>query len=192
MTSGEHTGSRGPRPKLPGTSADRASVDAMIRVDHAGEFGALQIYKGQLAVFGRGDSESVRAIQRMADQEQQHFAQFDRMVKERGVRPTALEPLWRVAGYALGAATALMGEKAAMACTVAVEEVIDGHYRNQLEQMPAQESELKAAVEEFRDDELEHRDVALDHGAREATGYRLLSSAIRLCCRTAIALSEKI
>ena len=192
MTSGEHTSSRGPRPKLPGAAADRASVDAMIRVDHAGEFGALQIYKGQLAVFGRGDSESVRAIQRMADQEQQHFAQFDRMVKERGVRPTALEPLWRVAGYALGAATALMGEKAAMACTVAVEEVIDGHYRNQLEQMPAQESELKAAVEEFRDDELEHRDVALDHGAREATGYRLLSSAIRLCCRTAIALSEKI
>jgi ubiquinone biosynthesis monooxygenase Coq7 len=166
----------------------------MIRVDHAGEFGALQIYKGQLAVLG-GDGkqpEAVQAIRRMADQEQLHFAEFDRMVKERGVRPTALEPLWRVAGYALGAATALMGEKAAMACTVAVEDVIDGHYRKQLEQMPPQECELKSAVEEFRENELEHRDVALDHGAQQAPAYRLLSSAIRLCCRTAIALSEKI
>jgi 3-demethoxyubiquinol 3-hydroxylase len=185
---------RGPRPKLPGASADRVAVDAMIRVDHAGELGALQIYKGQLAVLGRDgkEPEAVQAIRRMADQEKYHFAEFDRMVKERGVRPTALEPLWRIAGYALGAATALMGEKAAMACTVAVEEVIDGHYRKQLAQMPQQERDLKTAVEEFRDDELAHRDVALDHGAREAPGYRLLSSAIRLCCRTAIALSEKI
>lgn len=193
MTTNTQTRRRGTRPKLPGASADPA-VDAMIRVDHAGEFGALQIYKGQLAVLGRngGEAESVQAIRRMARQEQEHFARFDRIVKERGVRPTALEPLWRVAGYALGAATALMGEKAAMACTVAVEEVIDGHYRNQLEQMPPQERELKSAVEEFRTDELEHRRVALDHGAREAPAYRLLSSAIRLCCRTAISLSEKV
>src|SRR5579864_1895431 len=119
---------RGPRPKRPGLAAT-PEVESMIRVDHAGEFGALQIYHGQLAVLGRksGEPESVQAIRRMAEQEQEHFAHFDRMVKDRGVRPTALEPLWRVAGFALGAATALMGEKAAMACTAAVEEVIDAH-----------------------------------------------------------------
>lgn len=184
---------RGPRPPLPGNQAE-PGVDAMIRVDHAGEFGALQIYKGQLAVLERiqNERESVQAIRRMAEQEQQHFAAFDRMVRERGVRPTALEPLWRVAGFALGAATALMGEKAAMACTVAVEEVIDAHYKKQVANIPEQESGLKQVLAEFREDELEHRDMALEHGASEAPAYGLLTSAIRACCRTAIALSEKI
>lgn len=182
---------RGPRPALPGKRAN-TEVDAMIRVDHAGELGALQIYKGQLAVLGQSQSEPVRAIRRMAEQEEQHFAEFDQMVKARGVRPTALEPLWRVAGFALGAATALMGEKAAMACTVAVEDVIDAHYCKQAEAMPEQETGLKQILEEFRDNELEHRDMALAHGASETPGYGLLTSAIRLCCRTAIALSEKI
>ena len=183
---------RGARPARPGTS--EPDVDSFIRVDHAGEFGALRIYAGQLAVLGRrqGRAGSVQAIQRMAEQEQEHFARFDALVKERGVRPTALEPLWSVAGFALGAATALMGEKAAMACTAAVEEVIDGHYRKQIDAMPAQESALKQAISEFRDDELHHRDLALEHGAAETPGYKLLSGAIRLCCRTAIALSEKI
>jgi ubiquinone biosynthesis monooxygenase Coq7 len=183
---------RGPRPKPPGTG--EPDLDAMIRVDHAGEFGALRIYEGQLAVLGRkqDEPESVQAIRRMAEQEEEHFARFDALVKERGVRPTALEPLWRMAGFALGAATALMGEKAAMACTVAVEEVIDRHYRNQIDAIPAHEPELKQAISEFRDDELHHRDVALEHGASETPGYKMLSSAIRLCCRTAIALSEKI
>ncbi len=180
---------RGPRPDRPGRNAP--DLDAMIRVDHAGEFGALRIYEGQLAVLGRKhrEPESVQAIRRMAEQEEEHFARFDALVEDRGVRPTVLEPLWRVAGFALGAATALMGEKAAMACTVAVEEVIDGHYRKQIESMPAQESDLKQAISEFRDDERHHRDVALEHGAAETPGYKLLSGAIRLCCRTAIALS---
>jgi ubiquinone biosynthesis monooxygenase Coq7 len=184
---------RGTRPKRPGLTA-KPEVESMIRVDHAGEFGALQIYQGQLAVLGRktGEPELVQAIRRMAEQEQEHFAHFDRMMKDRGVRPTALQPLWRIAGFALGAATALMGEKAAMACTVAVEEVIDGHYRKQIDSMPDHEPELKQAISEFRGDELQHRDVALEHGATEAPAYRLLSSAIRLCCRTAITLSEKI
>jgi ubiquinone biosynthesis monooxygenase Coq7 len=184
---------RGPRPPLPGKQAD-PEIDAMIRVDHAGEFGALQIYKGQLAVLDRiqSQSESVQTIRRMAEQEQQHFAAFDRMVRDRGVRPTALEPLWRIAGFALGAATALMGEKAAMACTVAVEDVIDAHYKNQVANVPEAESGLKQVLAEFREDELEHRDMALDHGASETPGYGLLTSAIRACCRTAIALSEKI
>jgi ubiquinone biosynthesis monooxygenase Coq7 len=184
---------RGPRPPLPGKQAE-PDVDAMIRVDHAGEFGAVQIYKGQLAVLERiqSERESVQTIRRMAEQERQHFAAFDRIVRERGVRPTALEPLWRIAGFALGAATALMGEKAAMACTVAVEEVIDAHYKRQVANVPETESGLKQVLAEFREDELEHRDTALEHGASETPAYGLLTSAIRACCRTAIALSEKI
>jgi ubiquinone biosynthesis monooxygenase Coq7 len=184
---------RGPRPKAPGSNTLRKSdVDAMIRVDHAGEFGALRIYQGQLAVLGRKAGAPVEAIRRMADQEEKHFAAFEKMVKDRRVRPTALEPVWSVAGFALGAFTAMLGANAALACTVAVEDVIDGHYRNQIETMPERESELRTVVTNFRGDELEHRELAIDHGARDAPAYRLLTSAIRACCRTAIALSEKI
>jgi ubiquinone biosynthesis monooxygenase Coq7 len=168
----------------------------MIRVDHAGEFGALRIYEGQLAILSRNPNaaESAAAITEMAAQEKRHFDTFSQMVKERGVRPTALEPVWHVAGFALGAATALMGEKAAMACTVAVEEVIDAHYAKQIDKLSAypDESELKATVEDFRQDELEHRDEALSRGAEETPLYSLLSSAIRFGCRTAIRLSERI
>src|SRR3954470_21117294 len=132
---------RGARPALPGTpeapAPARADLEAMIRVDHAGEFGALRIYQGQLAVLGRNPRarDNADAIRHMQTQEQRHFDVFDRMVKDRGVRPTALEPVWHVAGYALGAATALLGEKAAMACTVAVEDAIDAHYTEQLAQL---------------------------------------------------------
>src|SRR6266853_4560446 len=162
---------RGVRPVLPRTQKPLLSeIDAMIRVDHAGEFGALRIYEGQLAVLGRNPvpSENVRAIRRMAAQEQKHFDTFDRMVKERAVRPTALEPIWRAAGFALGAATALMGEKAAMACTVAVEDVIDEHYARQIERLGKTDAELKDAISRFREDECAHRDEALAHGAAEA------------------------
>jgi ubiquinone biosynthesis monooxygenase Coq7 len=168
----------------------------MIRVDHAGEFGALRIYAGQLAVLSRlpNAKGSADAVAHMAAQEQKHFDSFSEMVKERGVRPTALEPIWQVAGYALGAATALMGEKAAMACTVAVEDVIDQHYAAQIKKLSAvkHEKELKNTVECFRRDELEHRDEALSRGAERAPFYSLLSSAIRLGCRTAIRLSKRI
>src|SRR5258707_4058679 len=143
---------RGPRPVLPGTQKPLpAEIDAMIRVDHAGEFGALRIYEGQLAVLGRSSppSENVRAIRRMAAQEQKHFDAFDRMIKDRAVRPTALEPVWRAACFALGAATAMMGEKAAMACTVAVEDVIDQHYAKQIERLGADEPELKSPIQNF-------------------------------------------
>jgi len=131
----------------------------------------------------------------MAEQEQKHFDAFDRMVKTRGVRPTALEPVWHVAGYALGAATALMGPKAAMACTVAIEDTIDAHYKAQIETLDAAEpkdAELHAAVTQFRDEELEHRAEALKHGAEDAPAYPLLSAAIRFGCRMAISLSERI
>ncbi len=162
----------------------------MIRVDHAGEYGAKRIYDGQLAVLGR--SPAAPAIRRMAEQEQRHLDAFDRLVVERRVRPTLLSPLWHAAGFALGAASALLGERAAMACTVAVEEVIDEHYRRQAELLGDAEPALKSAVEEFRHDEREHRDTALAHGAEAAPLYPALSAAIKAGSRLAIWLSTRI
>jgi 3-demethoxyubiquinol 3-hydroxylase len=186
---------RGVRPVLPGTQTPHGSdIDAMIRVDHAGELGALRIYAGQLAVLARrpGAGADVQAIRHMAAQEQKHFDTFETMVKERGVRPTALEPVWRAAGFALGASTALIGTKAAMACTVAVEDVIDEHYSGQIERLGRNEPELKNTIQEFHAEECAHRDEALERGARQAPAYPLLSAAIRLSCRMAIALSERL
>jgi ubiquinone biosynthesis monooxygenase Coq7 len=183
---------RGRRPASPGTPAAQ-DVAEMIRVDHAGEFGALRIYEGQLAVLEAraGDPKAVAAIRRMADQEARHLERFDRLVNDRQVRPTALSPLWQAAGFALGAGTALLGTRAAMACTAAVEEVIDEHYAGQIERLEG-DSELREAVSEFREDEIAHRDEALVHGAEDAPGYRLLSATIKAGCRLAIRLSEKI
>ena len=166
----------------------------MIRVDHAGEFGALRIYQGQLAVLSRLSraDDDVEAIRAMRAQEQTHFDVFDRMIKDKGLRPTALEPVWHAAGFALGAATALLGQKAAMACTVAVEDVIDEHYSRQMERLGTQEPALKDAIAEFRADESAHRTEALERGATEAPAYGLLSAAIRFSCRVAIALSERL
>ena len=163
----------------------------MLRVDQAGEYGATRIYAGQLAVMGQRSGEA-RAIARMAEQEARHRAIFDRMVVERGVRPTALQPLWNVAGFALGAATALIGPKAAMACTAAIETEIDRHYGEQLSQLGDQDPELAEAIGEFRAEEVEHRDTALAAGAEQAPAYPLLSGAIRLGCRIAIGLSRHI
>jgi ubiquinone biosynthesis monooxygenase Coq7 len=177
-------------PYLPGDRATAVDTERMIRVDQAGEFGATRIYTGQLAVLRRGRSAS--AIREMAEQEQRHLAQFDRLMHERRVRPTVLSPLWHVAGYALGAATALMGERAAMACTVAVEEVIDGHYARQAEQLGAGDSELTETIQAARADELAHRDTALAHKATETPGYELISAAIKTGARIAIWLSERI
>ncbi len=177
------------RPAPPGTQT-RDDIAAMIRVDHAGEYGAVRIYEGQLAVLGH--KPAAASIRRMAEEEQRHLETFDRLILERRVRPTALEPVWRVAGFALGAATALMGEKAAMACTAAVEEVIDEHYAGQIERLGDGDKELKSTVADFRADEIAHRDEALAHGAEQAPGYRLLSETIKAGCRLAIALSTRI
>lgn len=178
---------RKPKPRAPGAPLD---TDAMIRVDHAGEYGAVRIYQGQLAVLRHGPAADT--IRHMAAQEEHHLKTFDRLVNERKVRPTALEPVWRVAGFALGAATALMGEKAAFACTAAVEEVIDEHYAAQVAALEGKDEALKATVEQFRLEEVEHRDTALEHGAEQAPAYRLLSAAIKAGCRAAIKLSERI
>ncbi|MDP9196480.1 MAG: demethoxyubiquinone hydroxylase family protein [Pseudomonadota bacterium] len=178
-------------PGLPGnTPPAQQRVDRMIRVNHAGEYGAKRIYEGQLAVLGKSPVAPV--LEHMAQQEQHHLKAFEDMIVRRRVRPTALSPLWHVAGYALGAATALMGTRAAMACTVAVEEVIDEHYRRQLEQLPPDEAELRANIEKFRAEELEHRDIGLEHEAEKTPAYRLLSVAIKTASRTAIWLSERI
>jgi ubiquinone biosynthesis monooxygenase Coq7 len=175
---------------LPGDPNPRATVESMIRVDHAGEYGAARIYAGQLAVLGR--SGSADKVRQMQAQEQQHLDGFAELVVQRRVRPTALLPLWHLAGFALGAVTAAMGERAAMACTVAVEEAIDAHYAGQVAALDDSEAELRATIARFRDDELHHRDVALAHGARDAPGYRLLSAAIKAGCRAAIAISERV
>jgi 3-demethoxyubiquinol 3-hydroxylase len=176
--------------RLPGDLTKDELIDRIIRVDHAGEFGAKRIYEGQLAVL-RGKPEA-QAIEHMYQQELEHLRTFEKLMVERRVRPSALHPLWNAAGFALGAATALLGPKAAMACTVAVEEVIDQHYRAQSEQLGADEAPLKAKIEKFRAEELEHRDTGLEHGAQQAPAYPLLTGAIKAGSRLAIWLAERI
>jgi ubiquinone biosynthesis monooxygenase Coq7 len=166
-------------------------VKRMVRVDQAGEYGAVRIYAGQLAVMGDRSPLSAK-IREMEAQEVDHRAWFDRLIVERGGRPTVMQPIWHVAGFALGAATALIGPKAAMACTAAVETVIDQHYTAQLEELGQEDPELAGLIEKARDDEREHRDAAFAAGAEEAPAYPLLAGAIRLGCRIAIKLSERI
>lgn len=179
-----------PLDDLPGGMQKDKYLQQLIRVNHAGEYGAKRIYAGQMAVL-KNDS-SFDEIKHMAEQEEQHLAYFNDQIIKRNVRPTALFPLWHVAGYALGAATALMGCKAAMACTVAVEEVIDEHYRQQLDQLDNSEKELKEKIEKFRLEELEHRDTGLSHDAKNATAYPLLSFAVQKASKLAIYLSKRI
>ena len=165
--------------------------DAMVRVDQAGEFGATRIYAGQLAVMGDRAPHAAK-IAAMAAQEAEHHKRFVALMAQRGVRPTALHPLWSAAGFALGAATALLGPEVAMACTAAVETEIDLHYSQQLEDLGDSDPELSGMISEFRDDEREHHALAIAAGAERAPAYALLSGAIRLGCRVAIKLSEKI
>jgi ubiquinone biosynthesis monooxygenase Coq7 len=169
----------------------RADTASMLRVDQAGEYGATRIYGGQLAVL-RANCPEAKLIARMAAQEERHLARFNRLMAERRVRPTALQPLWNFAGFALGAATALMSEQAALACTDAVETEIDRHYGKQLEELGNDDPELATDIADFRADELEHRDSARDAGATNALGYPLLVAAIRAGCRLAIGLSKRI
>jgi 3-demethoxyubiquinol 3-hydroxylase len=178
------------RGRLPGAPPVAASVSRMLRVDHAGEYGAVRIYAGQLAVLRGRDAAPV--LREMQAQEEVHLERFSELVAQRRVRPTALLPLWNLAGFALGAATAALGERAAMACTVAVEEAIDAHYADQIADLHDGESELRDMLVRFRDDELQHRDTALQHGAEQAPGYRLLSAAIKAGCKVAIRISERI
>ena len=182
-----------PLPRL-GPGAHRRRMAEILRVDHAGELGAVHIYRGQSAVFSRARGGERMAAD-MAEHEageQVHLSAFDSILTREGVRPTLLTPLWRAAGFALGAGTALLGEKAAHACTEAVESVIEQHYAEQIAEVAEREPELAAELTRFRDDELAHRDHAVAEGAHEAPGYRLLSAVVRVGCRAAIKVSEKL
>jgi ubiquinone biosynthesis monooxygenase Coq7 len=178
---------------LPGERSISDEIKRMIRVDHAGEYGAARIYDGQLAVLGE-KHPLYSTISGMKDQEQAHLDTFDSLIIERQVRPTLLNPVWHTAGFAMGAVTALMGEKAAMACTAAVEEVIEEHYENQLRKLKHWnvEKKFEKTIQQFQADEVEHRDTAYNHGARETPGYKFLSKTIKAGCRTAIWLSKRI
>jgi ubiquinone biosynthesis monooxygenase Coq7 len=181
-------------PMRPGRGAVRRRLGEILRVDHAGELGAVHIYRGQRAVFAEapGRERMTETLADMEAHEQVHLARFDRLLTDHQVRPTLLAPLWRAAGFALGASTALLGEKAAHACTEAVENVIEEHYAGQIAELETREPALAAELSQFRDDELAHRDTAVAEGAHEAPGYDLLSSVIRLGCRAAIMISEKV
>ncbi len=179
---------------MPGEDVRERRLAEMLRVDHAGEYGAVQIYRGQRAVFDRieGKAHAARVIADMEAGEQEHLKTFDRMLAERSVRPTVMAPLWRVMGFGLGAATALMGERAAHACTEAVEDVIEEHYGRQSQALAGVDAELKHVVDRFREDEIAHKDTAVEQGARDAFGYSVLSAVIKAGCRAAIRISEKV
>jgi len=176
--------------RMPGDPTKDELIKNIIRVDQAGEYGAVRIYEGQLAVLGKGPKGDM--IRHMKQQEDVHLETFSKMVSDRRVRPTALMPLWHIAGFALGAGTALLGEKAAMACTVAVEETIDEHYQAQIAKLGDDEKDLRDTCAKFREEELEHRDLGYQNGAEQTPGYPLLSRAIKFGTSMAIRLSEKV
>ena len=178
------------RQRLPGALTSTQALARMLRVDHAGEFGAQRIYAGQLAVLG--DRRIGAQLRHMAAQEDNHLQHFEALLTARQVRPTVLHPLWHVAGFALGAGTAWLGEQAAMACTVAVEEVIDEHYGRQLATLDADEKELRKLIHRFQKEEIEHKNMARDHGAEQLPYYALLRAIIRVGSKTAIWLSERV
>lgn len=178
----------------PGVGQPAARTAEMLRVDHAGEFAAVHIYRAQRAVLeGRRGKEQISAdLTEMEGHEAVHLARFEQLLTENRVRPTAMIPLWKIAATALGAGTALMGEKAAHACTEAVESVIEEHYADQIEEIRERDPDLAAELTRFREEELAHHDHAIAHGSREAPAYRLLSSVIKAGCKAAIKISERV
>lgn len=181
---------RQPLPR-PGRGSTRARTAEILRVDHAGEYAAVQIYRGQAAVFRAARPELSAQMTEMQGQEAVHLARFEALITDNRVRPTVFLPAWRLAAQALGVGTALLGEKAAHACTEAVESVIAEHYADQIGEVSDRDPELAAELSVFRDEEIAHHDHAVEQGAREAPGYRLLSAVIRSGCRVAIKLSER-
>ncbi|XP_064486947.1 5-demethoxyubiquinone hydroxylase, mitochondrial-like [Ornithodoros turicata] len=174
----------------------RDLYDRILRVDHAGELGADRIYAGQSAVLGRC-AETGPLIKSMWEQEKEHLQAFEQLIPKYRARPTALLPLWNVAGFVLGATTALLGKKAAMACTVAVESVITEHYDNQMRDLladenPTHHTELLDVIRRCRDDEQHHHDIGMEHGAEQAPLYSLLSQVIKTGCRGAIWVAERV
>jgi ubiquinone biosynthesis monooxygenase Coq7 len=183
-----------PVPARPGLGASKSRLAEILRVDHAGELAAVHIYRGQQAVFSAaaGKASLGESFADLRRQEAEHLEAFDALLAERGVRPSLLTPVWRAAAFALGAGTALLGDKAAHACTDAVEEVIGEHYAGQIEELRAREPALAEQLTAFRDDELRHQADAVREGARQADGYGPLTALIKAGCRAAIRTAEKI
>jgi ubiquinone biosynthesis monooxygenase Coq7 len=171
-------------------SLNKEKLDSILRVDHAGETAAAKIYDGQLAILK--NTPVGPTIQHMKDQEQEHLDTFNKLLVENDTRPTALLPLWNVMGFGLGVASAVLGEKAAMACTIAVEEVIGEHYAKQAEILDDEHKDLKSTLIKFRDDELDHLETGVEHDGKSAPGYQLMKAVVQMGCRTAIKISEKI
>ncbi len=176
---------------IPKPSTKEEQLDRIIRVDHAGEYGAVRIYEGQLAVFGDNHPMS-DTIKHMKEQEDVHLERFNKLIRQYDARPTLITPLWHMAGFALGAGTALLGTKAAMACTEAVEEVIDKHYTAQIESLDEDENALAETLEKFRQEEVEHKQIAIDNGAQEVPAHGLLYGAIKIGVKTVIKVAERI
>jgi ubiquinone biosynthesis monooxygenase Coq7 len=168
---------------------DHNDIARFLRVDHAGELGAKRIYEGQIAVLK--NHPVAKEIEHMKEQEQVHLDTFENLLNEYEVRPSVMTPFWNAAGFALGAATAAMGSKAAMACTIAVEEVIGEHYKAQAEALDDDEASLRSTIAQFRDEELEHLDTAVDHDGEQAVGYPVMRKVIQVGCKTAIKLAER-
>ena len=173
---------------------DKKTLEEIIRVDHAGERGAIKIYEGQLLALKtfKQDEELKRKIEDMREHEKEHFEFFDKEIQKRNIKPTKLLPLWDLMGITLGFSTAMMGKKAAMLCTASVEEVIDGHYKDQTYKLGEDEKELKEKIVKFRDDELNHKNIAYDNGATKKGLFGVLDKVIKTSSRIAITISEKI
>ncbi|MEN8236861.1 MAG: demethoxyubiquinone hydroxylase family protein [Pseudomonadota bacterium] len=190
MTQGLPHLDKGKRQFTTQSKTQTAEIHRMIRVNQAGEFGAKRIYEGQLSVLGNTPETPI--LQHMLDQELDHLKQFDAMMISHRVRPTALTPIWRAAGFALGAATARISKESAMACTAAVEEVIDQHYASQEQKLGTEQPELKQLISKCRQEEREHKELSLEHGAKQAPAYPLLHRSIKAATRVAIWLSSRI
>ena len=176
------------------TKTNKKILEEIIRVDHAGERGAIKIYEGQLLAlktFKRDDALKEQ-IEEMKEHEKEHYEFFDKEIKKRNIKPTKLLPLWDLMGVTLGFGTAMLGEKAAMLCTASVEEVIDGHYKDQTYKLGEDEKELKEKIIKFREDELHHKEIAYDNGATKEGLFGVLDKIIKTSSRIAITISEKI
>ncbi len=174
--------------------SNKKKIEEFIRVDHAGERGAIKIYEGQLLALNTlvKDDEMKKTVEEMREHEREHANYFESEIKKRGIRPTKFLPLWDILGVGLGFGSTILGKKAAMLCTASVEEVIDEHYQNQIDQIENDEKELKKKIIKFREDELHHKDIAYEQGATKKGFYSLLDKLIKTGSRIAINISEKI
>ena len=173
---------------------DQNKIEEFLRVDHAGERGAIKIYEGQLLALNTlvKDDKLKKMIEEMKNHEKKHLDFFNKEIKKRNIKPTKLLPLWDLLGIGLGFSSAMMGKKATMLCTASVEEIIDGHYQNQLNQINSDEKNLKKKIKKFRDDEIHHKNIAYDNGASKEGLYSILDKIIKTGSKVAISISEKI